>query len=74
MKTLSFRIPDKTYEKLNDLKKIWNEKDSKTDDFNPYTTTDIINLCIGMIWEIENNQVQKKGHLSNLFAKLFLNE
>lgn len=58
MKTLSFRIPDKTYDKLMDLKQIWNEVDSKTEDYIPYTTTDIINLCIGMLWEIEKNRVQ----------------
>lgn len=69
MKTLSFRIPDKNYEKLMDLKQIWNEKDSKTEDYTPYTTTDIINLCIGMLWEIEKKPSPIKRTLSKLFVK-----
>lgn len=53
MQHVSIRLDDGTFDKLMDLKQIWNESDSRIKDYDPYTTSDILRLCIGMIWEME---------------------
>lgn len=53
MRTLSFRISEKNFERLTELQEKWNKSDARTPEVQPYTKTDIINMCICLIWETE---------------------